>query len=78
MDNERTTKTVLTKSSLPAGLKLAVSTSTESNKRTLKDFEPINEEATMSEVREKNQDNMVSLMKKRDGMRLAICVCMYS
>jgi len=32
----------------------------------------------LADLKLNNQDNILSLMKKREGIKLAICVCMYS
>ena len=67
--------------SLPVGLKIAVATSPESQKRILQDvqaIDPQQESHSYEDLKSNNQDNMLTLMKKREGIQLAICVCMYS
>ena len=68
----------LNKGSLPIGLKIAVSTSVEGSKKVLQNVKEIKPETSMFDLRETSQDNVLSLMKKPDGIKLAICVCMYS
>ena len=49
--------------SLPAGLKIAVRANGE--KRVLKNIEPIEEDEGFEEIKMKNQNNILTLMKKR-------------
>ena len=63
---------------LPKGLKIAVKQSLASDKRTFHDFEIIEPNTPYQNVKENNQDNILTLMKDPDGIKLAICVCMYS
>ncbi len=64
--------------SLAKGLKIAVKTSLDSNSYFLQNIEELNERAPYKVIKEANQDNMLSLMKTREGIELAICICMYS
>ena len=64
--------------SLPAGLKIAVKNEIINNKFVLQDVLPIHEQDDYKLVKERNKDNMLSLMKRKLGIELAICVCMYS
>lgn len=41
-------------------------------------MQEVDKEASLLEIREKHQDNYLSLLKKPKGTELAICVCMYS
>lgn len=69
--------------SLPAGLKIAVKDSIKNNKFTLKNvmaiedpFKPNGD--NFETLKKDNKDNLLSMMKERQGIELAICVCMYS
>jgi hypothetical protein len=64
--------------SLPAGLKIAFKESIYNNKYDLQNVVPIQEGAQLSQLKDLSQDNILTLMKDRDGIELAICVCMYS
>lgn len=64
--------------SLPAGLKIAVKTSPTEEKRYLKDVMEIGGTESFTQIKENNQDNMLSLIKQAEGIELAICICMYS
>lgn len=48
------------------------------NKYSLHPVEEVDKEATLEEMRARHQDNYISLMKRKEGTELAICVCMYS
>jgi hypothetical protein len=67
--------------SLANGLKIAVKTSLKSEKRKLHDVLALYEYSqlpTYDEMKENNQDNILTLMKAKHGIELAICICMYS
>jgi hypothetical protein len=64
--------------SLPGGLKIAVKTSLDSERRTFVDVVSVDPRQPLHEIRLNSQDNMLSLLKRPDGIRIAICVCMYS
>lgn len=70
--------TTIRPGSLAKGLKIAVKTSLDSNSYFLQNIEELNEKAPYKVIKEANQDNMLSLMKTREGIELAICICMYS
>jgi hypothetical protein len=73
-----TENTVLKPGSLPAGLKISVKTSLESDKKVLQDIEEVRANESYAEMKENNKDNLLALLKKEKGIELAICVCMYS
>ena len=52
---------------LPSGLKIAVK-APDSDKKTLKDVMEIHETDSYYSLVENNQDNMLSLMKKSEGI----------
>lgn len=64
---------------LPQGMMVAVKENgIEDNKYTLKRTEAVDPNLTFDELRKNQQDNYVSLLKRPEGVELAICVCMYS
>ena len=63
--------------SLPCGLKVAVK-APDSDKRTLRPIETIQPNHSYLTLTENSQDNLLSLMKRPEGIEIAICVCMYS
>lgn len=64
---------------LPQGMMVAVKEhSIEDNKYSLTRLEAVDPNLTLHELRKKQQDNYVSLLKRPEGVELAICVCMYS
>lgn len=69
---------VHTATSLPKGLKLVVRESANSPKYELHDIGAIEQDTPFDEVRKESMDNLLSLMKRREGIELAICICMYS
>lgn len=48
------------------------------NKYKLAPINPVNTELSMADIRKEKQDNYISLLKRNEGVELAICVCMYS
>lgn len=64
--------------SLPSGLRIAVKNSICDNRFALKDIIILEEHTSYESLKENNQDNILSLMKTKEGLELAICVCMYS
>jgi hypothetical protein len=44
----------------------------------LKDVIILEDNTSYEMMKENNQDNILSLMKSKEGIELAICVCMYS
>ena len=68
----------LQRDSLPAGLKIAIKQSLESEKRNLKDVLEIYDAETYRNIRLSSMDNMLAFMKQTEGIELAICICMYS
>lgn len=64
--------------SLPSGLRIAVKNSICDNRYALKDIVILEEHTSYESLKENNQDNILSLMKTKEGLELAICVCMYS
>ena len=67
-----------TVNSLPRGLKLVVRESVGSPRYELQDIGVIEEGTAFEDVRKESMDNLLSLMKQREGIELAICICMYS
>ncbi len=64
---------------LPQGLMLAVKENgINDNKYKLAPINPVNTELSMADLRKEKQDNYISLLKRSQGVELAICVCMYS
>lgn len=68
----------MTPNSLPSGLRIAVKNSICDNRYALKDIVTLEEHTSYESLKENNQDNILSLMKTKEGLELAICVCMYS
>lgn len=70
--------------SLPYGLKLVCKKDMNLNQYILEDIKPIGVRANSSldyrTLEEQNQNNMISLLKpvEGSGIKVAICVCMYS
>ena len=71
-------ETKLKPGSLPAGLKIAVKPTLDSDVHFLTDVEEIKNNPPYNVIKENNQDNMLALMKCKEGIELAICICMYS
>ena len=64
---------------LPQGMMIAVKEKgIEDNKYDLRTTEPVDTSLNLEELRKNQQDNFVSLLKRPEGVELAICVCMYS
>lgn len=59
-------------------MKIAVKESILNNKYELQNIEEIPLDSKFADLKVKGQDNILTLMKERDGIELAICVCMYS
>ena len=71
-------ETKLKPGSLPAGLKIAVKPTLDSDVHFLTDVEEIKDNPPYNVIKENSQDNMLALMKCKEGLELAICICMYS
>jgi hypothetical protein len=64
---------------LPQGMLIAVKeTSVTDNKYKLSPLTEVNPQNSLEELRKQHQDNYISLLKKPEGLELAICICMYS
>lgn len=72
---ERDSEKPLKPGSLPAGLKITFKD--EQNRRNLRNIEEVDSQ-NWEDLKMNNQNNMLSLIKQREGIELAICVCMYS
>lgn len=64
--------------SLPAGLKIAHKESIYNNKYELFNVVQVPTGSSFKQMKENNQDNILTLMKEASGIELAICICMYS
>jgi hypothetical protein len=64
---------------LPQGMLIAVKEqSINDNKYKLEKLTEVCKDSSLQELRKNHQDNYISLLKKPEGLELAICVCMYS
>ena len=68
----------LKSNSLPSGLKIVVKESINLSKYELTDVLEIQAADSFEVMKANNQNNLLSLMKDKAGIQLAICVCMYS
>ena len=68
----------LTASSLPAGLKIIEKKAIEFNNYQTVDVQEIDLSKPLAELELSSQNNMLSLMKQKEGIELVICICMYS
>lgn len=59
-------------------MKIAVKETIVNNKYELQNIDEISLDSKFADLKQRGQDNLLTLMKEKTGIELAICVCMYS